>query len=48
MLVPYLVGHDYVLLPSRDEGTISVEYSQSEPQCLSYFPYTANLNRPEV
>ena len=48
ILVPYLVGHDYVMLPSKDDGMISVEYSKSEPQCLSYFPYSADIDRPEV
>ena len=48
ILVPYIVGHDYVLLPAKDEGIITVEYSQSEPRCLAYFPYTADLPRPEV
>ena len=48
ILVPYYVGHNYVLLPAKDEGTINVEYSKSEPQCLSYFPYSADIDRPEV
>ena len=25
ILVPYIVGHDYVLLPAKDEGIITVE-----------------------
>ena len=48
ILVPYLVGHNYVMLPAKDEGTITVEYSKAEPQCLSYFPYSADIDRPEV
>ena len=46
--VPYLPGHDYVLLPRGIDGECRVTYSTVVPSYLQSFRYLTELKMPEV
>ena len=46
--VPYLPGHDYVLLPGAADGFLRMTYSDVVPDCLQNYAYSFVLRQPEV
>ena len=46
--VPFLPGHDYVLLPGDKDGFLRTTYYVAVPDCLQNFAYALSLNKPEV
>ena len=47
-LLPYLPGHDYVLLPGVGDGQVRIAYSEVVPTSLQKYAYMTNLSHPEV
>ena len=47
-LLPYLPGHDYVLLPGVGDGQVRIAYSDVVPLSLQRYAYMANISHPEV
>jgi hypothetical protein len=47
-LLPYLQGHDYVLLPGVGDGLVRIAYSDVVPKSLQKYSYMTNLSQPEV
>ena len=46
--VPYLEGHDYVLLPGAGNDFGRLAYSHGVPECLQNYSYQTELPHPEV
>ena len=46
--VPYLLGHDYVLLPGSEKGRINIRYHDVVPNYLQNFAFITELQKPEV
>ena len=46
--VPYLPGHDYVLVPGVNADYLRTTYSAAVPDCLQNFVYAVQLRQPEV
>ena len=46
--VPFLPGHDYVLVPGVQDGFLRTTYSAAVPDCLQNFAYALSLRQPEV
>ena len=47
-MLPYLPGHDYVLLPGVGDGQVRIAYSDVVPMSLHTYAYMTNLSHPEV
>ena len=46
--VPYLRGHNYVLLPGAGDGLLKTHYSAEVPDCVQNFLYRYELHNLEV
>ena len=46
--VPYLPGHDYVVLSGTKDGHAMITYSHGVPDCLQGYSYSTELHHPEV
>ena len=46
--VPYLRGHNYVLLPGAGDGFLKMNYSVQVPDCVQNVPYRYELHNLEV
>ena len=46
--VPFLPGHDYVLIPGVKDGILRTTYCTAVPDCLQDFAYSVQLCQPEV
>ena len=47
-LLPYLPGHDYVLLPGAGDGQVRIAYSDVVPTSLQKYAYMTSLPHSEV
>ena len=47
-LLPFLPGHDYVLLPGVGDGQVRIAYSDVVPTFLQKYAYMTTLSHPEV
>ena len=48
ILLPYLPGHDYVLLKGPGNGVHRSSYCETQPSILSTFKYSIEIENPEV
>ena len=46
--VPYLSGHNYVLLPGAGDGFLKTHYSAQVPDCVQNVPHRFELHNLQV